>query len=1196
MNITKLIKKITMSTMSNEKALEIIIRNHYDLESLGDTDTITELITKAAKKDFKILKSESFYNSLLNNIISQLKRDPKVMLYAVKQDPNNLNYAKGEALTDEMIDIALSTGKYNFNPFEISINLKQNPKVMLYAVKQDPNNLNYAKGEALTEEVIKTAFDSGYKFNDLSSHYLLNNPIAMLYAVKQDPNNLNYAKGEALTEEVIKTAFDSGYKFNDLSSHYLLNNPIAMLYAVKQDPNNLNYAKGEALTEEVIKTAFDSGYKFNDLSSHYLLNNPIAMLYAVKQDSNNLNYVEDEVLTDEIIKAAYDNGFWDLKNNNKNNEDISIIIAKLRKIIELKHYQNKNTDKMIEHIKKRFFDLTEDKIDELYSLYKRSELTNSEEAYKLRDQIIDGALEQDDPLEVFAKIEKIFEKNNLPLFAKVFKCFEILYPNFNKWTFNFDKNSRISPDLLNANPLEKRMAYLRRNSSDRDIRMQMVFNDLLRISICSADRSLIDYMNNIKVGNNLYLDIVSGKRTFESLTFEEKNILDIFSSHLEALQENKTQSKNMTLDNLSLPDKIRVLSKEFSPTDRHNLPDRIIRSFAYYAGFDSFESLNSYIIDSYKKTERLGESNVIKRQTFSFEDGDFLRCIGNIDALEASLDIGNVCKEFLGPLKGTSDSDATPLDIDFSLINTANGMKKTIYSCISGTPTGFGFGNIYLVTDKNNPNIRITRDNNNNIDTPYDPMKLEVFSTEFLSGMDATRWGARTGYSLVTDVDYIIYKKNFEINSLKPYNEDGSVNYVNQTSDVYDDLIRLKMLLAKKGIYKPVYDFTGKLVFTKKEYDTIRSKLDGISYYKTITEEEKAYPLADTSLLYFPGIEELVTEMQQDRSKQQEKRKIITDKIKEILMSSLGATQINDTILNDLSQGNIDLLETGSTSRGTNVPGDADYDFMTRVGRNDLNNTAAVIRDLNSLFSPQINISHDNRFRGKDIKLNGIEEPIDIDISFTQKRDKVDYSTDTCLSDLLRTIEKEYPEQFPLVKANIVYAKKILKAGNAYKSRKSFEAEGGLGGIGVEYWILQNGGSLINAVNSFLTQAVKDGNITPYEEFKDKYQVWDFGKNHEPREIKIGSSKKIVFPYDEFVSCNMSEKGYLKMTNILLEFKKKYEMAATQVMNQTMNQTVENYIVESPSRHSRGNVTYLMLTVLSLILSIVTIVITFVFN
>ena len=1151
MNITKFIKKITMSTMSNEKALEIIIRNIDDLESLGDTDTITKLITKAAKKDFKRLKFECFHNSLLNNIISQLKRDPKVMLYAVKQDPNNLNYAKGEALTDEIIDIALSTGKYVFDAKETNYTLKQNPKVMMYAVKQDPNNLNYALGEVLTDEMIDITLSTGKYIFDArnASIALKQNPKVMMYAVKQDPNNLNYAEDEALTDEIIDIALSTG-----------------------------NY----------VFDAKEAAYK--------LKQNPKVMMYAVKQDPNNLNYVEDEALTDEIIKAAYDNGFWDLKNNNKNNDDISIIIAKLRKMIELKHYQNKNTDKMIEHIKKRFFDLTEDKIAELYSLYKRSELTNSEEAYKLRDQIIDGALEQDDPLEVFAKIEKIFEKNNLPLFAKIYKCFETLYPNFNKSTFNFDKNSRISPDLLNANPLEKRMAYLRRNGSDRDIRMQMVFNDLLRISICSADRSLIDYMNNIKVGNDLYLDIVLGKRTFESLTFEEKNVLDIFSSHLEVLQENKTQSKNMTLDNLSLLDKIRVLSKEFSPTDRHSLPDRIIRSFAYYAGFDSFESLNNYIIDSYKKAERLGESNAIKRQTFSFEDGDLLRCIGNIDALEASLDIGNVCKEFLGPLKGTSDSDMTPLDIDFSLINTANGMKKTIYSCISGTPTGFGFGNIYLVTDKNNPNIRITRDNNGNIDSPYDPMKLEVFSTEDLSGVNVARWGARTGYSLVTDVDYIIYKKNFEINSLKPYNEDGTVNYVNQTSDVYDDLIRLKMLLAKKGIYKPVYDFTGKLVFTKKEYDTIRSKLDGISYYKTITEEEKAYPIADTSLLYFPGIEELATEMQQDRSKQQEKRKIITDKIKEILVSSLGATQINDTILNDLSQGNIDLLETGSTSRGTNVPGDADYDFMTRVGRNDLNNTAAVIRDLNSLFSPQTNISHDNRFRGKDIKLDGIEEPIDIDISFTQKRDKVDYSTDTCLSDLLRTIEKEHPEQFPLVKANIVYAKKILKAGKAYKSRRSSEAEGGLGGIGVEYWILQNGGSFINAVNSFLAQAVKDGNIIPYEEFKDKYQIWDFGKNHEPKEIKIGSSEKIVFPYDEFVSCNMSKEGYLKMTKTLLEFKKKYEMAATQVMNQTMNQTVENYVVESPSGRSRGNITYLMLITLSLILSIATILITFIFN
>ena len=835
MNITKFIKKITMSTMSDEKALEILVKNQYNLESLGDTDTITELINKAVRKDFKRVVSILFYSrsSTMNNLILQLKRDPKVMLYAVKQDPNNLNFADDKVLTeeiikaaldagykfsdlssvqlrrnefamlhavkqdpnnlnyvsdliltDEMIDIALSTGNYVFDAKEASGKLKQNSKVMLEAVKQDPNNLNYALAEALTDEMIDIALSSekyifdgkvasyalrcnsrvmlyaikqdpnslnyvpkealtdeiidialstgNYVFDDKEASYKLKqNPKVMMYAVKQepnnlnyvsdfiltdemidialstgnyvfdakeasgklkqnskvmldavkqDPNNLNYALAEALTDEMIDIALSSGnYVFDDKEASYKLKqNPKVMMYAVKQDPNNLNYVSDFILTDEMIDIALSTGnYVFDAKEAAYKLKqNPKVMMYAVKQDPNNLNYVSDFILTDEIIKAAYDNGFWDLKNNNKNNEAIPIIIAKLRKMIELKHYQNKNTDKMIEHIKKRFFDLTEDKIAELYSLYKRSELTNSEEAYKLRDQIIDGALEQDDPLEVFAKIEKIFEKNNLPLFAKIYKCFETLYPNFNKSTFNFDKNSRISPDLLNANPLEKRMAYLRRNSSDRDIRMQMVFNDLLRISISSADRSLIDYMNNIKVGNDLYLDIVSCKRTFESLTFEEKNILDVFSSHLEVLQENKTQSKNMTLDNLSLPDKIRVLSKEFSPTDRHSLPDRIIRSFAYYAGFDSFESLNNYIINSYKKAERLGKSNAIKRQTFSFEDGDLLRCIGNIDTLEASLDFGNVCKEFLGPLQGTSTSDQTPLDIDFSLIDTKNGMKK----------------------------------------------------------------------------------------------------------------------------------------------------------------------------------------------------------------------------------------------------------------------------------------------------------------------------------------------------------------------------------------------------------------------------------------------------------------------------------------------------------------------------------------
>ena len=364
MNITKFIKKITMSTMSNEKALKIIIRNINDLESLGDTDTITKLITKAAKKDFKRLESECFFNSLLNNIISQLKRDPKVMLYAVKQDPNNLNYAKGEALTEDVIKTAIDSG-YKFNDSS-SYDLLANPKVMMYAVKQDPNNLNYVPNEFLTDEMIDFALSTEkYVFDGREASYnLRHNPKVMLYAVKQNPNNLNYVLGKALTDEIIDFVLSTGkYIFDGREAdRKLKQNPKVMLYAVKQDPNNLNYVEDEALTDEMIDIALSTEkYVFDAREASYkLIQNPKVMLYAVKQNPNNLNYVLKGALTDEVIKAAYDNGFWELKNNNKNNEDISIIIAKLRKTIELKHsYFYRNTVKMIEYIKEKFFYLTE---------------------------------------------------------------------------------------------------------------------------------------------------------------------------------------------------------------------------------------------------------------------------------------------------------------------------------------------------------------------------------------------------------------------------------------------------------------------------------------------------------------------------------------------------------------------------------------------------------------------------------------------------------------------------------------------------------------------------------------------------------------------------------------------------------------------------------------------------------------------
>ena len=101
-----------------------------------------------------------------------------------------------------------------------------------------------------------------------------------------------------------------------------------------------------------------------------------------------------------------------------------------------------------------------------------------------------------------------------------------------------------------------------------------------------------------------------------------------------------------------------------------------------------------------------------------------------------------------------------------------------------------------------------------------------------------------------------------------------------------------------------------------------------------------------------------------------------------------------------------------------------------------------------------------------------------------------------------------------------------------YKSKNSCSPEGGLGGVGVENWILQNGGSFIDAARNFLETA----RTHSFEEFKQLYTIWDFGKNHL-------SERKRRYAYDNFIENNMDRVGYEKMIKTLEEYVKKYEQS-----------------------------------------------------
>ena len=126
-------------------------------------------------------------------------------------------------------------------------------------------------------------------------------------------------------------------------------------------------------------------------------------------------------------------------------------------------------------------------------------------------------------------------------------------------------------------------------------------------------------------------------------------------------------------------------------------------------------------------------------------------------------------------------------------------------------------------------------------------------------------------------------------------------------------------------------------------------------------------------------------------------------------------------------------------------------------------------------------------------------------------------------------MEELDPLKYRKVVANIMYAKALLKEAGAYKpSRGILDGDrdfGGLGGVGIENWILQYGGSFIEAAKDFIKHAEgKD-----FIDFEKEYAIMDFGQDHV-------STSKGEFPFHNFVMRNMRYKGFELMRDTLKKF------------------------------------------------------------
>ena len=616
------------------------------------------------------------------------------------------------------------------------------------------------------------------------------------------------------------------------------------------------------------------------------------------------------------------------------------------------------------------------------------------------------------------------------------------------------------------------------------------------------------------------------------------------------------------------------LTSLIKPNGRYSLADRAVRYFAHFVGIEDLAGAEQYMDDAVKEADTRNRKTAEYLTTTSdpkLQPGDLVKGMGGtrgsgIRYLSYLFQNGSISKEYLGD---SSRSDTTPLDTDLSVVLNYSGDTRTIDHAISSMlADGYGCGlwsvlrsdeatgeDRFIITrrDKREAGQDIY-DPNNDPDSRHKreaTTKLEAFAT----GVDGYgHYGIRTGFGMNT-VDFFVSDRTTRtgenLGGVRARNNGDEYTLVSEVA---------KLEIALNGFYIPIVDRDSEeLIYTPDDYDTMRQQMSGLSHYRTgdyqfapdselelgeLTLDKESLSAvsmpsssstsddaqgASSSSITIPSTTTIISELPTSMAETDHKHEAINQTIKQAITN---IPELNlsykDYLDGDLTENIVEMIDTGSTGRQTNAPGSGDFDYMARLDRSILNDPTKKQQITDALLtafgrendgSAMVN----GNLRLKQVSIDGLAEPVDIDITFAQKTNKVQYSTDMALTDRLTNIKKQSEHKYQQVLANIIYAKQFLKAAGVYKPRRSpgTKGIGGLGGVGIENWVLQHGGSFKQAARDFL--AVAD-NCSSFEDFCAHYPVWDYGENHKGIRSK---------PHDNFVADNMNPEGYDRMKQAL---------------------------------------------------------------
>lgn len=692
----------------------------------------------------------------------------------------------------------------------------------------------------------------------------------------------------------------------------------------------------------------------------------------------------------------------------------------------------------------------------------------SQEMQRLKDSLLRQIMETENPLETLSRVEQIFIKNNLPLVGKIYKIFEILHP----------------PQILKEKIERAFSPTLKRQKKLSALRT--IFTDLINIHIGSGNRSLRNYLEIMAFGEKIIKQ--AEEQGFENLIPEQKAVLKAFFAKLETLFENSQLGQHQTKPKIDvdLQKSYQNLRESLKAKPGQKITERVTDMFLRPIGAKDIHSILEKMkaAKSLASQRNLNSAIAAEDGHLELNEGDLMKGV-DIQYLENILQNGSVSKEFLS---GLADSDLTPLDTDLSMVLPEDILveseKYERFDYTYKQSIAPGYGKAILVI-KNRGQYELEQGKK--------PIG-ELFPTKVI---DKRHYGVRTGISS-TEIDFIILKANEKEEDQKIFFE-----------------------IAKNGFYIPVTDIHGEILFTPEQYHELRKTFSGLERFDGDPLIAKKAKKGDIN---FSDI----SKIKRQNAKREKKTALTSFAITKTIENLFNELNINFKQKFDSGILGARLEDIGSTGRGTNIDEASDFDLSLLLDARDFPRAAELAKAFISRCRYKSDNSHSDREGYFQLRLVGvsaigkeiIDPPIDLDIGFAKNSELEVFSSHEAVKEKLEFIGQNQGESFKQEAiANIILAKKVLKAGGVYKK---FE-ENGLGGIGVETWILQHSGNFLEAVESFLNAAKTAKTVRSFEKFKEKYKIFDPGINIKKKR------------HDDFVR-NLSESSYRKMVGILSDY------------------------------------------------------------